>query len=492
MKKAGQMRAIIDTNIFILSESNTEIQDNIARLSSLSIKHGLQLLIHPASFDDLQRDLDESRKRIQISKLGKYPILEGDISPDITFTKIIGASSRFQNDIDNRILFSVYKNNVNFLITEDMGIHRKARKLGLSDRVLTISQAIKYIEGQYERSIPSHILLEHIPIHQLDLKSNFFDSLRGDYKDFNKWFIEKEQEGRMCWCWRDDRKMNALLIYAEKNKKILRDYKEKVLKICTFKVSENARGLKVGELLLKMAFEYSIKNDIKTIYVTIYPKKVYLTILLEDFGFEKIDEKPDREFVYAKDFLAPPTLINLSPLDYCKQYYPNFYDGAKVKKFIVPIKPEYHDRLFSDVSFRQTFVDEYANMVIEQNTIKKAYICNSKITKIEEGDILLFYRSQKNQAVTGIGIVESTKRHPSSFDDLVAFIGPRSVYTNDELKILFESGALAILFRYIGQFPIQVPREMLIKNNIVKSPPQSIVTIDDISYDKIRSVSRDG
>jgi hypothetical protein len=116
----------------------------------------------------------------------------------------------------------------------------------------------------------------------------------------------------------------------------------------------------------------------------------------------------------------------------------------------------------------------------------------SRITKINAGDILLFYRSRKEQGITGLAVVESTLRHPSSLDELIAFIGPRSVYTPDELKILFKRGALAILFRYIGQLPCYVPSEKLRKLNVFKHPPQSIVTLDNISYNHIRRESKDG
>ncbi|MEE9151822.1 MAG: hypothetical protein V3U20_08340 [Thermoplasmata archaeon] len=89
-------------------------------------------------------------------------------------------------------------------------------------------------------------------------------------------------------------------------------------------------------------------------------------------------------------------------------------------------------------------------------------------------------------------MVESTIRHPSSLDELIAFIGPRSVYTTDELKKYYEAGAFAILYRYIGQLPSYVPREKLLKLNVFKNPPQSIVTVDDISYKHIRRESKDG
>ncbi len=481
------LRVLIDTNVFIHSESNKVIQTNVAKFVSLAMKHGIVLMVHPASLEDIRRDSNELRRKVQESKFGKYPILGDTAEPDDSFIDAIGGVSRPQDKVDNKILFSIYKNAANFLVTEDLGIHRKARKLGLGDRVLAVSQALEYMRRQFERYVPEHILLEHLAIHTLDFQLKFFDSLREDYPEFDDWFIEKSREGRMCWCWKEKKRLlKALLIYTEKNKSIFGDSNEKVLKICTFKVSEEARGLKVGELLLKICFDYCSRNRISAAYLTTFPKKIYLRVLLEDFGFDIIGKNLMGELIYAKDFLAPQSLKDMNPLEYCKSYFPKFYDGELVRKFVVPIRPEYHDRLFADVKGRQTFIDEFVDMVIEQNTIKKAYVCNSRITKIRSGDILLFYRSRKKQGITGIGVVESVLRQPASIDELIAFIGPRSVYSKDELDQLHKRGALAILFRYIGQLPSHVNRDKLLELGALSKPPQSIVTMDNISYNRLK------
>jgi predicted nucleic acid-binding protein/ribosomal protein S18 acetylase RimI-like enzyme len=343
------LRVLIDTNVFIHGESNKIIESEVAEFISLAIKHHITILVHPASLEDLGRDPDISRKNIHRSKFEKYPVLENNAKPDKYFNEALGEISRPQDEVDNKILYSIYKSAASFLITGDFGIHRKAGKLGIEDRVLTVSQALLFLKKQFERYVPGHILLENIPIHILDLKSCFFDSLRENYPEFDEWFINKGKEGRMCWCWREkDKELKALLIYTEKDKQMFRENKEKTLKICTFKVSEDARGLKVGELLLKMAFEYCIKNNLTTTYLTTYPKKEYLRILLEDFGFKKIDETSQGELIYAKDFTVPASIGEMNPLDYCKEFFPSFYDGNRVNKFMVPIRPEYHDRLFKD------------------------------------------------------------------------------------------------------------------------------------------------
>lgn len=451
------------------------------------MENNVILLVHPSSLEDIKRDEVYNRKSVHASKFEKYPVLKSPGIPDNQFISLVGEGTRDQDKVDNKILFAVHKNAVNYLITEDKGIHKKAIKLGLNDRVLKISEAEDYLSRLFKKYQPHHLTIEDIPIHELNYKSEFFDSLREDYPGFDDWFIKKSREERKCWCWRDNEgNPKAILIYAEKNKPIIRKTTEKTLKICTFKVSEDATGFKIGELLLKLCFEFCSGNKMDSTFVTTFPKKGHLINLMEDFGFIKIGDKENGEVIYAKDFIAPDSLNDLHPYVYDKKYFPNYFDGARVRKFIIPIRPEYHDRLFSDVIRIQKFIDEFEPIVVEQNTIKKAYICRSQITLIRPGDILLFYRSVKDQGITGIGIAERTQRFKDNFENLLAFIGPRSVYSIKELKEQFETEALAILFRYVSQLPKTLSREDLKEMGIIKGAPQSIQELENKLYKKLK------
>lgn len=482
------MRILIDTNIFVYGESNEVTRSDVAKLVSLAMGHGITLMVHAASLEDIRRDKNGKRRSVHESKFGKYPVLDNLGDPDDNFMKLVGEAQRHQDEVDNKILYSIYKNAANFLVTEDIKLHQKAKKLGLGERVLTASSAVESLKMQIERYVPEHLTIENIEIHNLDLESVFFDDIREDYPKFNDWFIEKSKEGRRCWCWRKKGKqLKALLIYIEKYKTILREKPEKSLKICTFKVSDEVRGLKLGELLLKLCFEYCRRNGILVAYLTIFEEKSQLRVLLEDFGFREVGIKMTTgELIYAKDFLAHKSLDGLEPLEYCKRFFPEFFDGDGVRKFVVPIQPEFHDRLFGDVKGRQTSIDEFEDMIVEQNTIKKAYVCNARITKIRSGDLLLFYRSRKKQGITGIGVVESVLRQPHSFGELISFIKVRSVYSTKELHKLYENGALAILFRYIGQLPSFISRERLYELEALNGPPQSILIMDDKSYKRLK------
>jgi hypothetical protein len=64
-----------------------------------------------------------------------------------------------------------------------------------------------------------------------------------------------------------------------------------------------------------------------------------------------------------------PKEINLNPLDLAKKYYPSFKDSPNIKKFLIPIQPEYHNQLFPDYRNRQMKLTEYSEINVVGNTI---------------------------------------------------------------------------------------------------------------------------
>ena len=74
------------------------------------------------------------------SKIGTYPLLDTLPNPkgDLEYMDMVRDYTENGDKISNIILYSVYKDATDFLITEDRRIHKKASKLGIADRVLLI------------------------------------------------------------------------------------------------------------------------------------------------------------------------------------------------------------------------------------------------------------------------------------------------------------------------------------------------------------------
>ncbi len=156
------------------------------------------------------------------------------------------------------------------------------------------------------------------------------------------------------------------------------------MKIATLKVTHV--GNKIGELLLKISIDLTIQNDCDEIFLTHFTEENdRLVELISEYGFVKAGINSRGEEIFLKK-LVPESqdIIGLPPHEIFKKYYPSFYDGPAVKKWIVPIYPEFHTRLFTDYRNRQTMLLEHAHeFIVEGNAIKKAYLSHSRIKQTQ-------------------------------------------------------------------------------------------------------------
>lgn len=477
------MNIIFDTNILIHIEDPKELSKSLQDLMKL-FRERHQIFIHPASLKDIDNDPDENRKKIILSKLKGYPLIESPPKPTDDFLSLVGLSSKSNEINDTEILFAIQKNTADFLITEDYGLQKKAIRANLEDRVFSIDSALDYFKNLYARKVISHPLLKEDYLHNLDIEDPFFDSLKEDYKEhklFRDWFKEKSIEGRKCWVYKKDDKIKALLMLKEEDEPI-ETFPQipagRRLKISTMKV--DLSGFKLGELFLKMAFQYCINNQIFEIYLTHFRKKDDVLInLIENYGFESVGFlKKNNEEVFLKKLI--PLEKNLSPVETSKKYYPTFRDSPYVKKFLVPIMPDFHDRLFPDFSQRQMKITDYSEINIPGNAIKKAYLSHSPIKKIRAGDLVLFYRSGDLKAVTAIGVVDQEPLHLNETAEIVRIVGKRTVYLETEIEEQAKKLVFMIMFRHHLFLPYPLNLDYLRKHDI--PVPQSIIEITHRQY----------
>ncbi|MDD2666584.1 MAG: PIN domain-containing protein [Methanocellales archaeon] len=486
------MRILLDTNIFIYREDDKIIPKNLQTLLQILGKIRTEILIHPLSAHELHKDNDEKRKAIILSKVGSYSQLDSPPDP-ITDSIYLQKVKQISNHdrIDNSILFAVYKNAVDFLITEDKGIHRKAIDIGISDRILLIDDALQIFQNDVKMSKPiSPPALKEDYVYNLDLTDPIFDTLKKDYQEFPKWFEKISREGRRCWVhYRQDNRIGALLIYKIEDEPIDGTPPlptKKRLKISLFIVT--TVGQKIGELFIKLSIDYSVKNNIFEMYLTHFTEPDdRLVHLITEYGFKKVSVNRRGEDIFLKELIADVTNIkDKPPLGIVKEYYPSFYDGVNVKKFIIPIQPNYHTRLFTDYTGRQTKITEHSGeFIIEGNTIKKAYLTNSKITKTHKGDILLFYRSKDKSEITSLGVLESIHRRLTDPDKIIKIVGKRTVYSRIEIEELTKKPTTVLLFYHISHLPNPIPFHDLKEIGALFGPPQSICGIDEDKYHEI-------
>jgi hypothetical protein len=441
--------------------------------------------MHPASLDDISNDNNVERRNVTSSKLRGYPPLPFPPVPDAEFTSIVGVPANSHDANDNAILFSLKKNMADFLITEDKGIIRKAILLDIDDRVFSINSALDYFSSLYQRFFPRHSLLRKLYAHEINIEQPFFESLKEDYgeADFRIWYDKCIKESRECYVYEDGGEVKAFLMLKEENEPIEMHSPIAVgrrIKIATLKV--NSTGSKIGELFLKIAFEYCISNGFYEIYLTHFETEDdSLVHLIGSFGFEKVGElKKNNEPVYLKKLTAEEE--ELPPLEIARKYYPCFKDDASIRKFVIPIRPEFHDVLFPDYKKRQMKITDYAEINIPGNTIKKAYLSSRYSSRMRVGDIVLFYRSHDQMAISSIGIVDQKPIRTGDIDELKRTVGKRSVYSEDQLREKAEKSVFVIRFKHHFYLPHPMGLDELLQNKILNGPPQSTTEINHEQY----------
>lgn len=486
---------LLDTNIIIYREDNDVIKKDIQELSKILYKENFKLYVHENSFKDINNDKDSERKRIISSKMNTYPILKTkyNFKEDEEFLRVVGYKENSHDFVDNSLLYSIFKGECTFLITNDNGIHKKAKKLdsiepNFSERIFNTHELINNFK-EYTPKYP--YIIEKTTMDYLNINDPIFDKLKRDYEEFECWFKSKQSEKRECLVYNKlDKSHGALLIYKKENETIPLDNKilpiKNRIKIATMIVT--SEGYKIGEFLLKWIIDYALKNNMDELYLTHFEEKDdSLIYLITEYGF-KLEGKNNRgEVVYTKTINKTQITQNIeneihqnSPIEIAKKYYPYFYDGSDVKKFIVPIREEYHEKLFLSKP-EQTAL--FGHITISNNTIKKAYLSKARIN-VNEGDVLLFYETPK-KGISQIGIVESSNKD-LNIENINRTVGKRSVYSQDELKS-FEGKNLVILFIHTKEFN-KISYETLKKEGIIKGAPQSIQSLEHEKYLKLKKM----
>lgn len=488
------MRILIDTNILIELEDNRVISESFAKFYRIAIANECEILYHPKAIPiDISRDKNTERKKIIISKLNKYQSLQDYAKPTTEFTTNFN-NSKINDEIDNKQLFQLKKGFVDFFVTNDNGIHKNATKINLSNKVLTIDQALTLLEEQFTFKIPSHPILREHSIREIETKfeSTFFDSLREDYGEieFNDWLQRCVTKNRKCYSLIVEDNLQAILIY---NIEKVEDHKlpkifENALKICTLKVDDTAFGIKLGELFLNKMFELCINRKIKYLYLTVYEKQVHLITLLKTFGFYRNEFKNSQGLIENRMIKClDKNMINISENNISA--HPFYLNNSKVKKYVIPIRPDFYGSLFKDGKLRPpTLFDKAPGSIneIQGNTIVKAYISNSKNQKPKKGDLLFFYSSKVNKVIEPFGVLESIEI-VKDFDKLWSIVRKKTVFTEKELRDwLKEKKELHVItFRLIAYLKKNISLSKIKKIDSFKNKLQTITELKETDYIKL-------
>lgn len=490
----SQQSYLIDTNILIELEDHRAVQPSYSKFLSLAAKHKVDVFVHEAARDDIARDKDVTRRKISLSKIEKYRVLEKRRGLTRADLETEFGTLRKDNDVVDATLLHALKNDaVDFLVTQDKGLHERALRHSpdLSRRVLFVGDARDLLTQTYE---PKEVPIRHVAdvaAHTINVGDGFFDSLREGYPGFDLWWKEKcVKLRRPCWVVYDNDELAGLIVRKDESGTDTDAVTkaDRILKVCTFKVRPEKRGVKLGELLLKQVLWYAQSNGYDLAYLTTYPDQTSLMNLLEFYGFSRAGTKPDGELIYERRFASSALVEDAGQtvFEAARRNYPRFLVSDRVRGFGIPIKETYHDTLYPDL-WKPRQADLFAGAsraavpTRPGNTIRKVYLCRAPSNLAEAGSVLFFYKSSArelpSQAVTAVGILEEVTLAVST-KDLMLKTGGRSVYSEEELAQWGATPARpvkVINYLLVGYIEPTIGLDELRDLGVVKgNPPQSI------------------
>lgn len=499
-------KILLDTNIIIHRETEKIINPDIGKLFNWLTKIDAKPFIHPITKIEINKLKDKYKRNTFNVKLDAYIelITTGELEPKV---KEVSKDDKNDNDKNDTLLLNeVYKGTVDYLITEDKNIHKKAEKLGIAEKVFTIESFLERVNIEFPNLTDYKVLSVHKSYFgAVDLNDEFFNSFKEDYPEFKKWFNKKSNE-HVYISVSDNNKLCAFLyLKVEDENENYSDIspifpkKNKRLKIGTFKVALN--GYKLGERFLKIIFDNAIIQKVDEIYVTIFEKRdeqKRLITLLEEWGFQKWGVKNSTgELVYVRDF--KPKFDKQNP----KITYPYISLKEDNNVFIVPIWPDYHTELLPDSILRTESPDDFKEDKPHRNAISKVYISRSLERDIKKGDIILFYRTAEKDKpahysalITTIGIVDEVIDNIKDENEFITKARKRSIFSDEKLKEWwnYKSTSKPFLINFLNVYSLtpeqrsKLIRKKLLDMRILTGEKNELRGLKQITKDNLESI----
>ncbi len=216
----------------------------------------------------------------------------------------------------------------------------------------------------------------------------------------------------------------------------------------------------------------------------VLPIRDTLIAWFQSFGFVVAEGSTTsrKELVLVKELIPSSASRQLSALDFNIAYGPGAVRAELIH--IVPIQPRFHRLLFPEAEQQHSL---FPRLQPCGNAIRKAYLCNASSRLVHVGDTLIFVKSGSNSCASAIGVVESTLVSNSP-EEIVAYVGNRTVYSVEEIQKLCERGeTLAIRFRMDRVLSPSWPKAELQAAGVLTGTGQSIQRVRKDGIEWIRT-----
>ncbi len=501
-KTLNKARYLFDTNTIIERESSNNVSSEVALVYAAIDKQNGIKFYHEKTVDEISKYGNTTIRDNILTKLNAYQKLYSSNETSVEFERVCSLFSQDENSQnDNEILRQVYNGCVDYLITSDHNILKKASLLYLEDSVFTPNSYLRKVEEENPKLIEYDVLsIDLVPIGTLDINDKFFDTLREDYKGakFNNWLRRKSNED--AYVFKNKTELQGFLYL--KTEYDNEDYSNfvpqflpaKRLKVGTFKISQS--GLRLGERFLKIIFDNAIKRNVDEVYVTLFENKrqevAYLKSMMEQWGFVKrAYNKENGEVVLVKKMREYD--YNKDP----KYNYPLLMDNKQY--MFLPIVSQYHTKLFPDLYLKNERMKIYDEEACRY-AIEKIYVCGWKNVKAKPGDLVCIYRmgdyyKTYTSVVSGIGVLQEIK-YPENEDSFINECKNKSVFSENELRSFYKGGTFRTIIKvlFLYGFDNKVNLKDLYENGIIEEQgpgPRVNTFISEQSFNKLKELGKE-
>ena len=143
------MKVLLDTNIIIHREAGKIKNQDIGTLFKWLDRGHYTKVIHNLTVDEIRKHLNPDVVSTFSIKLQNYEIIKNSAPMTEKVKEVSKKIDTTENDIiDTTILNEVFSDRVDYLITEDKKIHKKAELLGVSEKVFTIDSFLEKIYSE--------------------------------------------------------------------------------------------------------------------------------------------------------------------------------------------------------------------------------------------------------------------------------------------------------------------------------------------------------
>lgn len=475
MARDPRKTIVLDTNIFIYAQDYAQQghQDGEVAVEVLKAigELGYTHVIAAATLDDLARSGRVRESRIREAE--RYARVTPGPPGNLRQRAGYGDGLSVNDECDLRILAALDQGLAAWIITNDKRMINHAEQAGLT-HVLDAQQFLEFLEpARHPLGPPPRVGIA--PPAQVDISSPFFKSLIKSYPEFHDWWKKKVvPQNRTTLVVGEPEDPHALAVIKENDN----DYglPSDTTKICTFKVSSDARGQRYGELLLKAAIQHIRGIPSSTVFLEVAADNVLVT-WLEPFGFKARPgaRAANGDTVMVKSLTPGGRRRGIDPWTYHVTYGPG---ALRVERaFLVPIKTGWHDRLFPrvDVNPQLPLFSRFTEPC--GNAIKKVYISRTRSRKPARGDVLVFVESGTGRRVSNIGVVEDVLVSGDPIE-VLRFAGSRTVYTPPEVHRMCQDGDVHVMkFRHDRILTKPWTPGLPGYNALVDRTPQSIATV---------------